>query len=778
MKILRKNIKLEKYLSYLGYIILLIGHILNLLIIFFSSTSSTQLKIITVITLPLDLMITIILKYLNSTKKKYECSLNNLKAFLYIFNSAFLIVYSNNQEKYKILKYFTMLIINNIYYLIICDDSIIYSLLLAFYHEILLTYLFIRIEKSGISYSEIIISGLFSSFTYLMKKNKEYTFRILFIQKYKFKKFFKYYDTFMSHFNCLHMCYINQKLIFINENFSGYINPCFLTEKKKYEINISKNKYSYKKNGINYIKENNSFLNENVNNSFLDKSLNNKKINTINKDSNHNDSKLNLFSKIKTSSTKNANKFNSHGINTNNRSRTNKSSINKTVKTISSYSNVDYAYKEEITEDFLSWLGISNIFFDYLEIFKDCNNLKDIFELIKKLPKEIKKKQFSDKFNKIGHFKLNIPFYYNNKNNNLHTNIAKQNKKFNNLKEKTYFEVFIRICGENIIDLILYDITEIKNKEKTMFKSDLKHKILAKFAYEFKTPINSIIGLINEIRNIYSRENYENINEIKNKRNIDLEYKKSKEKILKNFDSEINHNEMNKQNFFISKKNILINNYKEKILNLERTKKWVKDNLNVILNLSNYTIFLINDVIQYASQSEIHEIRTNKEIINIKDSLIFCFNILNALLKCSENKVNSIIPILEISKEVKEVKLKSDEIHLKQIILNFISNAVKFTKFGSIKITAKILDKKQFCGIAIIDTGMGIKQEDFNKIFCKENLVLDNSENINKFGSGLGLSICKNIYMRLNHKISFESTIGIGAVLKSQFLALVIPIKL
>jgi signal transduction histidine kinase len=92
----------------------------------------------------------------------------------------------------------------------------------------------------------------------------------------------------------------------------------------------------------------------------------------------------------------------------------------------------------------------------------------------------------------------------------------------------------------------------------------------------------------------------------------------------------------------------------------------------------------------------IREIQTNIELLDSKEILNFCFNIFTALINCIESKSSTIHPGLEFPEELKEIKLKLDEILLKQILLNFISNAVKFNKFGMIKLQTKLNESQNF----------------------------------------------------------------------------------
>ena len=114
--------------------------------------------------------------------------------------------------------------------------------------------------------------------------------------------------------------------------------------------------------------------------------------------------------------------------------------------------------------------------------------------------------------------------------------------------------------------------------------------------------------------------------------------------------------------------------------------------------------------------------------------------------------------------------VKSDVTRLKQVLLNFLSNAYKFTFKGSIKITVcsvKIGDDG-FIKFCVSDTGIGIKQEDQSKLF-KLFSMINNDENmkrsnrlINPNGCGIGLTVSKRYIEYLNGSVSLESEFGKG----------------
>ena len=92
-------------------------------------------------------------------------------------------------------------------------------------------------------------------------------------------------------------------------------------------------------------------------------------------------------------------------------------------------------------------------------------------------------------------------------------------------------------------------------------------------------------------------------------------------------------------------------------------------------------------------------------------------------------------------------QLKGDSARVRQILVNLLGNAVKFTESGSIKLTIKALEVVDDCvtlEFSISDTGCGIKKEDIGKLFEMFQQV-DTTRNRGKEGTGLGLAISKQL---------------------------------
>ena len=106
--------------------------------------------------------------------------------------------------------------------------------------------------------------------------------------------------------------------------------------------------------------------------------------------------------------------------------------------------------------------------------------------------------------------------------------------------------------------------------------------------------------------------------------------------------------------------------------------------------------------------------------------------------------------------------LKSDRQKVKQIVLNLLSNALKFTPAGSVTISATHNGKNRFVDIAVKDTGVGIPPDDQVKVF-EDFRQLDSSPARGYGGTGLGLSICRRLSQMLGGTIELESEPGRGS---------------
>jgi signal transduction histidine kinase len=104
--------------------------------------------------------------------------------------------------------------------------------------------------------------------------------------------------------------------------------------------------------------------------------------------------------------------------------------------------------------------------------------------------------------------------------------------------------------------------------------------------------------------------------------------------------------------------------------------------------------------------------------------------------------------------------LHSDRQKLKQILLNFLTNAIKFTPRGTVKVGARV-EGQQFA-ISVEDTGIGIAEQDHEKVF-EDFRQADSSVTREYGGAGLGLSICRRLAGMLGGRIGLDSQPDAGS---------------
>jgi PAS domain S-box-containing protein len=162
---------------------------------------------------------------------------------------------------------------------------------------------------------------------------------------------------------------------------------------------------------------------------------------------------------------------------------------------------------------------------------------------------------------------------------------------------------------------------------------------------------------------------------------------------------------------------------------------------------------LINDVLDI-SKIEAGELVVAKKVFNLKKTIS---KIVSSIQPLAEKK--HIILQAQVADNVNEVE--SDERRVEQILINLLNNAVKFTEAGFVKIKSEISD--HHVKIVIIDTGIGLKKEDMNKLF-KPFSQIDTGLTRSHEGTGLGLSITQRLVEKLGGTISVESTYGEGSI--------------
>ena len=175
---------------------------------------------------------------------------------------------------------------------------------------------------------------------------------------------------------------------------------------------------------------------------------------------------------------------------------------------------------------------------------------------------------------------------------------------------------------------------------------------------------------------------------------------------------------------------------------------------------SEYLLSLINDVLD-VSKLDSDEVILAKESVSLRELLINCKDILET--KAAEYGISLYMPDIE---KFYPPRIFTSELHLRQIIMNIVSNAIKYNKpNGSIVITSDILQQTEdilMCCFSVEDTGIGMSKEFQKHMF--EPFAQEHGKNRSELkGTGLGLSIVKKIIDKMNGEIYVSSMEGIGS---------------
>ena len=184
----------------------------------------------------------------------------------------------------------------------------------------------------------------------------------------------------------------------------------------------------------------------------------------------------------------------------------------------------------------------------------------------------------------------------------------------------------------------------------------------------------------------------------------------------------------------------------------------MKEDLDDIISASNTLLEIVGNIM------DINKIESDKiEIIEVP------YNFKHELeTLCRVNKVKLEDKPIEFRLNIAEdmpYELLGDKPHIKQIINNLVSNAIKYTKEGFIEVSAKCINRNNTCTIILTvqDSGIGIKEENIKKLFTKFER-LDVEKNTTTEGTGLGLAITKKLVELMGGKINVSSQYGSGSI--------------
>jgi signal transduction histidine kinase len=192
-----------------------------------------------------------------------------------------------------------------------------------------------------------------------------------------------------------------------------------------------------------------------------------------------------------------------------------------------------------------------------------------------------------------------------------------------------------------------------------------------------------------------------------------------------------------------------------------------RDLLQVIMNCGNNLVAIINDIL------DISQIEAGK--LELKEAPFDFSAMARDVVRLLEVRAGDkgIAVSLDIDEDAPS-RLIGDEGRIRQILVNLIGNAVKFTEKGrvDVRISGSTLGENAQVSVSVADTGVGIPREKLASIFEKFEQV-DNSRSRRYEGAGLGLAITKQLVSLMGGTIRVDSVVGRGAVFRVE-LALVV----
>ena len=174
---------------------------------------------------------------------------------------------------------------------------------------------------------------------------------------------------------------------------------------------------------------------------------------------------------------------------------------------------------------------------------------------------------------------------------------------------------------------------------------------------------------------------------------------------------------------------------------------------------------MMNNLLDF-SRIEAGAVNINYEVIKLKE-------ILSGLAMMTQRLIRERPIEFGVKTETLIESIETDGQKLQQILMQLLTNALKFTEKGRIELTLRALNERgqEIVEIAVADTGIGIKKEDQEIIF-EEFRQLDGSSTRRYGGTGLGLGLCKKLTEALGGTLRVTSEVGSGSV-----FSLLLPVR-
>ena len=191
----------------------------------------------------------------------------------------------------------------------------------------------------------------------------------------------------------------------------------------------------------------------------------------------------------------------------------------------------------------------------------------------------------------------------------------------------------------------------------------------------------------------------------------------------------------------------------------ENTNVEVNEYANNIKRASNILVELVNDILDI-SKIESGNMELLEDSYEVGELLNDVMTVIKD--KCKKKNLQFVV---NVDKSIPS-QLYGDENKIKQVLLNLLTNAVKYTQSGTVTFEIKVMNRNGSDNVelyvAVEDTGSGIQQENLKSIFSSFKRI-DEIRNTKIEGTGLGLNIVYNLLKLMKSKIEVQSEYGIGS---------------
>lgn len=183
----------------------------------------------------------------------------------------------------------------------------------------------------------------------------------------------------------------------------------------------------------------------------------------------------------------------------------------------------------------------------------------------------------------------------------------------------------------------------------------------------------------------------------------------------------------------------------------------VRENTESIQTAGRILISIVNDILDY-SKLESGKLEIIPVTYSIRMLLEDMVNMMHVRLEDKDVELR-----YSLQDNIPDI-LYGDELRIRQILFNILSNAVKFTEKGYIllEVSGTVVDDKVNLTFSVTDSGIGIKKEDLAHIFTGF-MQFDTHKSNTREGTGLGLAVCKQLLYLMDGDIKVESSYGVGS---------------